>query len=394
MIRLKAYKKYFIYGGSIILAKGLEYLVLLIASGFLTRSDYGELEYSKKVVEVVAIILGLGLPTLLMTYPKSKRSKTSFLIFACIAISAATILTFTTFLAIGYENYMVTTLFYTLFFSGGILQSYLLVSYNSNITALYKVISGGLFFGAVLLGLFIFDFKDRSFLNAGYFVLPFFLIFLIFLIRKEKGSFYDHKKYFSHYKKLFLGSVSLIFINFSDMLFLYTDVFIIKMYSPYASVDIADYSFGLNIANILLIIPFSIIQPEIENIKTIINYSKKVNKKILIFLIPAFIGAVLLFMILINTYYGKFSHTIYLFFILLVAKIFQCLSPVYGTYLTIRKKFTLNLVINVGMIIFNIMISYFLYQQMQVIGVAIGSLISLAIRYGILNYAYIKLQEI
>jgi hypothetical protein len=44
----------------------------------LSKQDYGELEFYKRIIEFSSTILVFGLPTLLVTYSKSYRSKTYF----------------------------------------------------------------------------------------------------------------------------------------------------------------------------------------------------------------------------------------------------------------------------------------------------------------------------
>lgn len=52
-------------------------------------------------------------------------------------------------------------------------------------------------------------------------------------------------------------------------MFMYSDIFVITLLSTQVNKEIADYSFPLNIANALLIIPFTLVQVDIEKIKIV-----------------------------------------------------------------------------------------------------------------------------
>ena len=60
---------------------------------------------------------------------------------------------------------------------------------------------------------------------------------------------------------------------------------------------------------------------------------------------------------------------------------FHAVATLYGTNLLIYRKFRDNLKINLFMLLLNIVLSYFLYIEFDIVGVAMGSLLSLAIRY-------------
>jgi Na+-driven multidrug efflux pump len=73
-----------------------------------------------------------------------------------------------------------------------------------------------------------------------------------------------------------------------------------------------------------------------------------------------------------------------LFLIILSAKFFQALTPLFGTYLTILKKFRPNLLVNLATLLFNIAFSYILFFTNGVYGVAAASFISLFLRFVVL----------
>ena len=83
MLKKYIQKNYLLYGGSIIVARGFEYVILFTAAGLLNKENYGELEYFKKLIEVVSSIFAFGFPALIISYTKSSSSKTYFYFLAC-----------------------------------------------------------------------------------------------------------------------------------------------------------------------------------------------------------------------------------------------------------------------------------------------------------------------
>lgn len=78
MLRSLLKTRYLYYGGSIVVSRGLEYIVLFFAAHFLAKEDYGELEFYKKAVEIGSNILAFGFPALILSYTKSDESKIYF----------------------------------------------------------------------------------------------------------------------------------------------------------------------------------------------------------------------------------------------------------------------------------------------------------------------------
>ena len=72
---LKNYRSYIFYATSIIISRGLEYFVLFYSALYLSKDTYGELEFYKKIIELLAVGFAFGLPSLLLTYTKSDDSK-------------------------------------------------------------------------------------------------------------------------------------------------------------------------------------------------------------------------------------------------------------------------------------------------------------------------------
>ena len=67
------------------------------------------------------------------------------------------------------------------------------------------------------------------------------------------------------------------------MMFLYTDILVIKVLSNNANLDIANYSFSLNISNVLVLIPLTLVQVDIEKLKNNYKYTSVLNKNALVF---------------------------------------------------------------------------------------------------------------
>ena len=129
---IKGHKKYLFYGSSILFSRGVEYLILFFAPLMLSKQDYGELEFYKRIIEFSSTILVFGLPTLLVTYSKSYRSKTYLLIFSLVVIISLSMLTIPFLYYLNYLFLLIPILFYAIFFSNGVLQMYFLVAKGSN----------------------------------------------------------------------------------------------------------------------------------------------------------------------------------------------------------------------------------------------------------------------
>ena len=57
---LKNYRSYIFYATSIIISRGLEYFVLFYSALYLSKDTYGELEFYKKIIELLAVALLLA----------------------------------------------------------------------------------------------------------------------------------------------------------------------------------------------------------------------------------------------------------------------------------------------------------------------------------------------
>lgn len=369
-----------LYGGSIIFGRGLEYLVLLFAASYLTKDLYGNLEFYKKVIELGATFLAFGFPTLILSYTKSRESKFHFTLIALVFILVLSLVLIPILYGFGYLILLVPICFSALFFNNGIVPPFILVSYGSNHASYYKMLISGLFF-AVTFALLFSAQPDYSFVYVGYVLLPIMLIFAAVKTRKEHLIKRKMYRYWKLFKGLLLKSFTLVISNFSNMMFLYTDILIIKLLSATPNIEIANYSFSLNIANALILVPLTLVQVDIEKLKKKKGFLKQLNKKITGLTGLAAIVIVGLFLLLINTFFEDYKNTLLIFSIMILAKLFQCFSVSYGATAIIKKLYNTNLIINLSMLTLNIILSYGLYLSMGITGVAVASAASLLTRY-------------
>lgn len=390
MLRSLLHKHYIIYGGSIILTRGLEYVVLFFAAHYLTKNDYGELEFYKKIIEVGATFFAFGFPSLILSYTRSRESKNYFFI---LSVGFVVFLGLLALIFMGLFNWLflvVPFVFYSIFFTGGVAQSYFLVKEGSNYTSIYKIILSVLFYVLVFLSYFSFDRAAYAYVIPAYILLPISALHIAYILRKEQLVWRKLKRYWRLFRKLLASSFTLVVANFTNMMFLYTDIFIIKFLSRDANVDIANYSFALNVSNMLLLIPMTLVQVDIEKLKQNNSYTRELNRKILIFIALATVLLIVFFKVLTGYYIVEYQNVFWLFLIILGAKIVQSQAPLYGTMLIVFKKFQINLIINLISLVINVVLSYLLFATLNIYGIALASVISLIIRQIMLYFAYVK----
>ena len=209
-------------------------------------------------------------------------------------------------------------------------------------------------------------------------------MYLLVSVLKQKIVLIKLKRYWKLFRKLLASSFTLVISNFANLMFLYTDIFIIKLISDRANEEIANFSFALNVTNMLLLIPLTLVQVDIEKLKQTSSYLKVLNKKIIALVAIASLFLLAFYWSIIQTVFLEYQETWTLFLLLLIAKVFHSLSSLYGTNLLIHKRFKENLIVNVIMLAVNIVLCYLLYFQLGINGVAIASGISLFVRYIIL----------
>jgi len=379
-------KKYLLYGGAIVFTRGFELLVLFFAAHLLSKDDYGQLEYYKKVIEVGSSFLAFGFPALIMSYTRGENSKKYFYILSLLFVLSLSIVVLPVLYYYGLLYLLIPLLFYAIFFTGGITQNYLLVQKGSDKVAVYKIIVSILFYGIVALLVYKYQIKAMAFVYPSYFLIIPYILIAFFILKKQQIIWRKLQRYGRLFYKLLASSFTLVVSNFANLMFLYTDIFIIKMFSEHANVQIANYSFSLNIANALLLIPLTLVQADVEKLKATSKEIPVLFKKILVLVVVALFALILLYQGLIHFAFEKYADAFILFLIILAAKFFQALTPLFGTYIVILKKFKMNFIINILALIFNLILSYFLFISHGVYGVAAASLISLFLRLVVLAF--------
>src|SRR5690606_34982911 len=388
MLKKLIHKNYIFYGGSIAVSRGLEYIVLFFAAHFLSKNDYGELEYYKKFVEVGSNILAFGFPALILSYTKSKESKVYFYLLSILFVLGLCLL----FSILGFYDpiwfLLIPALtFYALYFNGGIAQSYQIVHLGSNYASLYKTIISILFFGSVFVGIYFFSVRGKAYIYPSLCLLPIALIYSYLDLKKSGIEIRKIKKYWNLFKKLLQNSFTLVVSNFANFMFLYTYIFVIKILSDSVNTEIADFSFALNVVSVLLIVSMTLIQVDIEKLKNQSRYLFILQKRILILTTLLSLLLVIIYYIMINSkFYLNFNETFILFLIILIGKIFSSQANLYGTYLIILKKFKLNLSINLISLILNMLACWLGYRLYGLIGLGIASSSMLIIRCMTLFY--------
>lgn len=384
-------KKYILYGSSILFSRGLEYIVLLIAPLILAKDVYGSLEFYKKTIELGAAFFTFGLPTILLTYPKSNNSKLYFNILSFIFIVAISFAFVPVAFVLKFQLLIIPIIFHSLFFNNGIIPPFILTRYGSGKASIYKSAISFLFYSIILLYLYFGSYPEFTFVYVNYYLLPVCLLAYVVVLYKQQLNFRYLKHYLRVFKKLLFGSFTLLVSNFANMMFLYTDIFIIKALSSQADIEIADYSFALNISNALMLVPLTLVQVDIEKLKKSPFYYKSLNKKIIGLVLIAAIILAILFYGLTHSYFDNYANTWYIFIVILSAKILQSLSVLFGAKIIIAKLFSQNLLINISALTFNVFLSFILYKNFGLMGVALSSFASLLVRYLALNILHKRL---
>lgn len=374
-------KKYIYYGGSIVISRGLEYFILFFAAGYLAKEDYGQLEFYKKIIEVGSNVLAFGFPALILSYTKSKDSKIYFYLLSIVFVLALLLsLSLVGLFSFNWFLLILAMGFYGMFFTGGIAQSYQMVHLGSNFASVYKIVISIFFYGGVFWLIYFAGVKGEAYLYPAILLLPLLIIYTYFDLRKSKLEVRKLKRYWALFRKLLLSSFTLVVSNFANLMFLYTDILLIKILSKSANTEIADFSFALNVVSVLLIVSTTLIQVDIEKLKNKKSYVYVLQKKILLLTLGLSLFLISAYYILINEFYLHFKETFVLFLILLIGKIFSCLASLYGTNLVILKKFRLNLNVNLIFLGLNVLSCLIGYQIHGLIGLGIASSSMLIIR--------------
>lgn len=374
---------YIFYASSILFGRGLEYLWFFIISYYATKEQYGTFELYKKIIEFFSVVASLGFPALIITYTKSKKDKNNFFITGVFLSVVITFCAAMVFFLFG-KNYLflvVPILFFAIFhYSNSIFQAYNLVDKGSNYASVYKSVVSVLFTGSILIA---FYFVDRKELSLVYCTYPLFLIGIAYLVKNiKKVKIHQAAKSIIRTLKNQAYNGTVLFITtLVNTSFLATDVFIISYYSGATDTRLADYSFPLMIANALLIIPTTLTNVDVENYKKEHDYFRQSLKKNTVLTIVVSLVLFGFYLGLINTFYTEYQNTLFIFTIILTAKIVQSITVPYGVYLGTKGIYTYQLKVLLISLFFNIGISLLIYKEFELIGIAIVSFFGLLIRY-------------
>lgn len=340
-------------------------------------------------------VLAFGFPALILSYTKSKESKIYFYLLSIIFVLALLLsLSIVGLFSLNWFLLILAMGFYGMFFTGGISQSYQMVHLGSNFASVYKILISVLFYGGVFCLIYFTGIKGEAYLYPAIFLLPIMLLYTYFDFKKIKLELRKLKRYWELFRKLLLNSFTLVVSNFANLMFLYTDILLIKILSKSANTEIADFSFALNVVSVLLIVSTTLIQVDIEKLKNKKNYVFALQKKILILTLVLSLFLMFTYYIIINNFYLHFKETFTLFLILLIGKIFSSQASLYGTNLVILKKFRLNLNVNLIFLSLNVFSCIIGYQILGLIGLGLASSSMLLIRclvYYFYNKKYLSL---
>jgi len=392
-LRLRRYinRRYLIYGLSIVLSRGFELAVMFFAAKYLAKALYGQLEYYKKVLELGGVFLSFGFPALIMTYTRSKSSKVYMLLYASLFVGLLSLALLPILYVLRWQTLWPAFLFYALFFTGGIFQLYVLVKAGSDRAAMYKAGVSALFYTGVLLYVLFAPHPQYAFVYTARLLMIPGLALLFYEWSRYGIRFHEFIRYARLFFRLTFAAFTLLLSNFTNLMFLYTDIFIIKLLSRNPMPEIADYSFALNAANVLMLIPLSLVQTDIEKIKRRLPYARQLHGKIRVLVGAAIPVLILLYILLTRKFFPRYAHTLVIFLIILAAKYFQAQGVLFGTTILVLKKFRINILINLLMIVFNIVAGYVLYMEAGLPGVALAGALSLFLRFILLRYFFNRL---
>ena len=122
---LKNYRSYIFYAISIIISRGLEYFVLFYSALYLSKDTYGELEFYKKIIELLAVGFAFGLPSLLLTYTKSDDSKVYLNLLALLFVIFIAGIASPLLWVFEYQYLIIPIVFHALFFNNGVMPIFL-----------------------------------------------------------------------------------------------------------------------------------------------------------------------------------------------------------------------------------------------------------------------------
>ena len=124
----------------------------------------------------------------------------------------------------------------------------------------------------------------------------------------------------------------------------------------------------------------TLVQVDIERLKSDKRYVKRLNKNITYLVLLSALILIFIFYVLTGYIFTSFEDMFVLFLLILVSKIFQALSTLYGTMIVVKKRFKTNFLINIIAFVSNIILSVVLFSKLGIYGVAVASLLSISLR--------------
>ena len=124
----------------------------------------------------------------------------------------------------------------------------------------------------------------------------------------------------------------------------------------------------------------TLVQVDIERLKSDKRYVKRLNKNITYLVLLSALILIFIFYLLTGYIFTSFEDMFVLFLLILVSKIFQALSTLYGTMIVVKKRFKTNFLINIIAFVSNIILSVVLFSKLGIYGVAVASLFSISLR--------------
>ncbi len=390
--------RYIGYAVSIVLGRGSEYLVFFLGVSLLSKEQYGVFDFYKRFAELAAILISAGGATFMLTYPKTKSAKSSFLLLTSLTSIVIGILSFPVFWYFNYAALCIPAIAIALFsYSNSTSQSFFLVRHGSKYGAAYKSIVAVfvLIVSSATLYYLETPYAYMISLYGLFFMGVVWLLYISNNVRKHM-VLADFIRYLKLYRKVFFGSILILINTIVGFAFMYSDIFIIKLFSsPETEASlIADFGFCLTIANMVLLIPTSLVQVDIEKMKKqsfrLSPFIVKSHKLLLLSTVVTFGFGVLL----TQTIYDEYAHLLLLFTIILFGKYFQGASVPIGTYNLIKKYYMTNFYINIFILGTNVIAGVLIFPKFGSLGVALLSSSLLFVRYTYFHIVYHRTKSI
>ena len=148
---VKKYSRYIIYASSISIGRLSEYAVLFFAAYYLSKEDYGQLEFYKKAIELLSVGVAFGLPSFLFSYTKNSQNRTYLTLLSFGFIFFFSISLLPVFSVFQIEQLLIPAFFHAAFFTNGVLPVFIITHFGSKKASLYKTISTVIFNGVVFI---------------------------------------------------------------------------------------------------------------------------------------------------------------------------------------------------------------------------------------------------